>query len=138
VTDGRLRAAIAVLALAGIGITAYLVAVRYSDARIFCSSGGCETVQHSRYAKLAGVPVAVLGLVGYLLILASALLPGELAALGGATVAVVGFVFGMYLIWVQLARIGATCDWCLASDGVLTVLLGLTALRVTGLLRSAP
>ena len=134
-SDRRLRVAIAGLALVGVGITAYLVVVRYSDAGIFCSSGGCETVQHSKYAKVAGIPVAILGLVGYLLILASAALRSELARIGGAIVALVGFVFGMYLIWVQLEKIGATCDWCLASDGVLTLLLIATGLRVAEMWR---
>ena len=135
-SDRRLRVAIGGLALAGVGITSYLVAARYSDASILCSSGGCETVQHSRYAKVAGIPVAILGLAGYLLILGSAALRCELVRLGGAIVALVGFVFSMYLIWVQLERIGATCDWCLASDGVLTLLVVATGLRVAEMSRA--
>ena len=129
-SEGRLRAAILGLALAGVGITSYLVAVRYSGSQVLCTSGGCETVQHSRYAKAAGVPVAVLGLVGYLLIVASALRRGETAAFVGAAVASAGLAFGGYLIWVQVARIGATCEWCLASDGLLALLVPLTFLRL--------
>ena len=64
-TDGRLRAAIAALALAGAAVSAYLVYARYSGTRLACTTGGCETVQHSKYSKAAGVPVAVLGLVAY-------------------------------------------------------------------------
>jgi uncharacterized membrane protein len=132
VSERGLRAGVAALALAGVGITSYLVAIRYSDASLLCSTGGCATVQHSRYAKVAGVPVAVLGLAGYLAILASAVLRSSVAAVAGAAVALVGFVFGVYLIWAQLARIHATCEWCLASDGILTMLLVLTALRLRG------
>ena len=128
--DTNLRAAIFALALAGLGITSYLVAVRYSGGQILCSTGGCETVQHSRYAKVAGVPVAVLGLVGYLVLLASSTLRGEPAAFVGAAVAATGLVFALYLVYVQVELIGATCEWCLASDGVLAALVPLTLLRL--------
>ena len=63
VSDRRLRGAIAMLALAGAAVAAYLVYARYTGTRLACTTGGCETVQHSKYAKAAGVPVAVLGLV---------------------------------------------------------------------------
>ena len=71
-TDQRLRIAIGVLCLIGIGIAGYLTYVHYAGLKVLClSSGGCETVQASRYAKLGGIPVATLGLVGYILILGS-------------------------------------------------------------------
>ena len=53
-TESRLRATIAALALTGIGIAAYLTYARYSGTQIACSTGGCETVQHSRYAVVGG------------------------------------------------------------------------------------
>ena len=46
--------------LAGLGIAGYLTYTRYSGAPIVCATGGCETVQHSRYAVVAGIPVAVM------------------------------------------------------------------------------
>ena len=54
-TEGRLRAAIAILALAGAAVAAYLVYARYTGTRLACTTGGCETVQHSKYAKAAGI-----------------------------------------------------------------------------------
>jgi len=77
VTEPRLRVAIAALAVAGIGIATYLTYVHYADVEAFCvaGGGGCEKVQTSDYAELAGTPVAVLGLIGYLLILAPARRP---------------------------------------------------------------
>ena len=83
----RLRAAIAILALAGAAVAAYLVYARYTGTRLACTTGGCETVQHSKYAKAAGVPVAVLGLVAYLAVFATALSSRvEAAAIGAAIV----------------------------------------------------
>lgn len=52
------------LSLVGAGIASYLVYVRYSHVTIACTTGGCEKVQSSRYAEVAGIPVAVLGLLG--------------------------------------------------------------------------
>ena len=75
--DRRLTYAIALVALVGLGIASYLTYIHYAGIKPVClSSGGCEKVQSSHYAKLAGIPVAVLGLAGYVGILASLLVPG--------------------------------------------------------------
>jgi len=121
-TEGRLRAVIAGLALAGTGIAAYLVYARYTGTVLACTTGGCETVQHSRYARAAGIPVAVLGLAAYLVIFTTALSARVEAAAIGAAVALSGLVFGIYLIVIQVAVIEAICQWCLASDAVLALL----------------
>lgn len=126
----RLRAAIALVALAGAAVAAYLVYTRYTHTVIACSTGGCETVQHSRYAKLAGVPVAVLGLAAYLAIFVTALVARIEAAAIGAAIALGGLAFAIYLIVVQVAVIDAICQWCLASDAILLVLAVLSVARV--------
>jgi uncharacterized membrane protein len=118
----RLRAAIAGLALAGAGVAAYLVYARYAHVQIACSTGGCETVQHSKYAKLAGIPVAVLGLGAYVAIFVTALIRQVEAAAFGTAIALGGLVFAVYLIVVQVAVIDAICQWCLASDAILLLL----------------
>ena len=121
-TDHRLRAAIAALALSGVAVTSYLVYSRYSGMRLVCSTGGCETVQHSKYAKAAGVPVAVLGLIAYVAMFLTALSARVEAAAVGAAIALGGLAFGIYLIVIQVAVIDAICQWCLASDAILTAL----------------
>lgn len=83
-TDTRLRLAIAVLAAAGAGISAYLLAARGTP---ICSTGGCEQVQTSSYAHLLGIPLAALGLAAYLTLLASALSRSQAALAVGAVVA---------------------------------------------------
>jgi uncharacterized membrane protein len=128
-TERPLRAGIAALALAGAGVAAYLTYARYSGSVIACSTGGCETVQSSSYAKVAGVPVAVLGLAGYLGLLATAIARGELARAAGAAVAFSAFGFSAYLLYAQLALIDAVCDWCLVSDAIVTVAAALALLR---------
>jgi uncharacterized membrane protein len=59
-----LRLATAVLALAGVAIAGYLTYVHYAELQPFCTGfSDCVRVQSSEYAKLAGVPVAVIGLI---------------------------------------------------------------------------
>ncbi len=134
-SDRNLRAAIAALALAGAAVAAYLVYARYSGTRLACTTGGCETVQHSTYAKAAGIPVAVLGLAAYLAVFATALSARVEAVAIGAAIVLGGLAFGIYLIVVQVAVIDAICQWCLASDAILALLAIATAerlLRVVG------
>jgi uncharacterized membrane protein len=87
-------------------------------------------VQTSDYAKLAGIPVAVLGLIGYVLILASLWVPGENGAMAGAVLALSGFVFSAYLTYRELFTIDAICQWCVASAVVMTALSALTVWRL--------
>jgi uncharacterized membrane protein len=132
VSDRTLQIAVAVLALAGAAIAAYLTYARYVDATIACSTGGCETVQESEYAEILGLPVAVVGLGGYLAILATALFACERARVVGAAIALSGLVFSVYLVFVQILAIGAVCQWCLASDVVMALLATATVARLRG------
>lgn len=137
--DRRLRIAILVLSLIGIGIAGYLTYVHYEGLKVLClSSGGCETVQASSYAKLSGVPVAVLGLVGYIGILGSLAIRGELARITGFAIALVGCGFSLYLTYRELFTIKAICQWCVGSAVLMTVLAILTALRAVRAEPSTP
>ncbi len=126
----RLRVAIASVATVGLAIAAYLTIVHYTHSSPICTSGGCEKVQRSSYASLAGVPVALLGLLAYLGVIASAAWRGLPAALAGCVIALVGVAFSAYLLWAQLARIHAVCQWCLASDVVMAALAVLCTIRL--------
>ncbi len=127
----RLDIGIGLLALIGLGIAAYLTYIHYAGVKPLClASGGCETVQTSHWSKLAGVPVAVLGLVGYAAILALLLVPGETGLAATAFVALAGFGFSLYLTWAELFRIHAICQWCVASAVLMTLLAALSVFRL--------
>ena len=128
----RLRAATAVLALAGLGIAGYLTWVHYAglDPVYVGGGGGCERVQASRWAELAGIPVALLGLIAYATILASLALPDELGRTVAAFVSLVGFGFSAWLTYVELEKIGAVCQWCVASAVVMTALAAVSIARL--------
>ena len=130
-SDRRLRLAVLVLGLAGLAIAAYLTYVHYAELEPVCGLGGdCERVQTSDYAEVGGIPVALMGLGGYALILASLAVPGELGLVAGATFALAGFGFSAYLTYREVVTIDAICTWCVASAVVMTALAAVTCLRV--------
>ena len=136
-TDRGLRVAALVVAALGIAVAAYLTYVHYAGLQPFCagSGHGCERVQSSAYAKLGGVPVAVLGLGGYVAIAIALLAPGERARVAAAALTLTGFGFSAYLTYLELFVIDAICQWCAASAVLLT---GLAVLSVWRLLLADP
>ncbi len=138
-TADRLRAGAVLAALLGLGVSAYLTYVHYAGIEPICAaSGGCEKVQSSSYADVAGVPVALLGLIGYVAILVAVLLPGEAARMAASSMALVGFGFSLYLTYLELFEIDAICQWCVGSAVIMTVLAVLTAARAVRGEDSAP
>ena len=131
-SERRLRRLIGLTALIGLAVAAYLTYVHYAELEPICAGGGggCEEVQNSSYAELAGVPVAVLGLGGYALILASLWLPGDNGRVAGALLALVGFGFSAYLTWLELFEIDAICQWCVVSAVLMTALALIAIARV--------
>jgi uncharacterized membrane protein len=130
-SDRTMRLAMNVLALLGLGIAGYLTYTHYAGVSPVCALGhGCETVQHSTYARLAGIPVALAGLIGYLTILGCLLAPSsEKTRLAGCGLALGGFGFSMYLTYRELFTIDAVCQWCVASAAIMTALAGLAVAR---------
>ena len=126
----RLRIAIAAVCAIGLGIAVYLTYVHYAHTTPVCTTGGCEKVQKSRYAELGGVPVALLGLVMYVVLLGTTAVRGVAAAFAAVLVALVGVTFSGYLLWAQLAPIGAICQWCLGNDLTVCVVAALCVTRM--------
>jgi len=104
---------------------------RLAHAQILCTSGGCETVQRSRYSKLARIPLVYLGLASYAVLLATAASARETAAAVGAVVGLAAAVFAAYLVVVQVAVIHAICVWCVASDTITVTIAVLAVFRLT-------
>jgi uncharacterized membrane protein len=131
-TERKLVVAIAAIALLGVAVAGYLVYVHYAGIKPICAAGGggCEKVQTSDFAKLAGIPVAVLGLAGYLAILASLFVPRDLGRLAGAAIALSGFGFSIYLTYREIFTIKAICQWCVGSAVLMTLLAILTIVRL--------
>lgn len=131
----RLGFAIPALALIGMGAAGYLSYVETSGATAVCGPvGDCNAVQQSEYAILFGVlPVGVLGLVGYVAMLAAWLVgragngrSADAAKLALLFMAFVGTAFSIYLTFLEPFVIGATCAWCLTSAVTLTLVMWLS------------
>jgi uncharacterized membrane protein len=130
--DGGLRVVAGLVAIAGVGVGGYLTWAHYADSTVLCvAGGGCETVQESEYAEIAGIPVALLGLGAWATILALVVWDSVGARLAAASLAFLGLLFSVYLLVLQLFVIEAVCIWCMANDVVIAPALAvLTALRL--------
>ena len=127
-----LRITLLVLTLLGVGVASYLTYIHYAGIKPLCgrNGGGCEIVQTSEYSKLAGVPVALIGLIGYVAILAALLAPdSESSRFAAVGLTVVGFGFSAYLTGRELFSIHHLCEWCLSSAVIVTVLMCLSIWR---------
>lgn len=132
----RHRQAIALLALVGLFIALYLWLYKIGViGELKCGTGECEYVQSSRYAWLFGQPVALYGVVGYLVLFVIALVslqpryvsrPGPTRWLAGLSF--VGFAFTVYLTWLELFVIHAICRWCVASAVVITAIAAIAGI----------
>jgi uncharacterized membrane protein len=139
----RSRQAIALLALVGFFVALYLwLHALGVGGELKCGTGGCETVQTSRWAVLFGLPVAFYGVVGYGVLFVTALLSLRPAAFGEPRwdrllvgFATIGFLFTVYLTYVELFLIHAICRWCVGSAVIITAIwiVSLLALKSPGL-----
>jgi uncharacterized membrane protein len=121
------RMSAALLSLAGLFISAYLYLYKIGKiGSLACGTGGCETVQLSPWSNIAGVDVALIGLLGYAGLLALTLAALQPALVGRrwpatllAGLAGVGVLFTAYLTYLELFVIHAICRWCVASGFVI-------------------
>lgn len=132
--EGTLRKAATFLATLGVGVATYIAIVEAGGGAPAClaGGGGCETVAASSYSHLLGVNIAVFGVIGYVLILATALLRGDGARMAGFALSLGGFGYSVFLTYLELFKIEAICQWCVASAVLMTLLFGLNAVRMVG------
>lgn len=139
-TEGTLRRLIAFFAALGVGIATYIAIVESGGGAPAClaGGGGCETVAASSYSHIAGINVAVFGIVGYVGIFLTAFFVNDLARFGGFAMALGGFGFSVYLTYLEIYEIEAICQWCVGSAVVMTILFLLNAARLVGYAGTAP
>jgi uncharacterized membrane protein len=130
--EGTLRGIATFLATFGVGVAAYITIADSGGGSPVCVAGGhgCQTVAESSYSHLLGVNIAVFGVVGYVVLLACALLRGDLARMGGFLVALGGFGYSFYLTYLELFKIDAICQWCVASATLMTLLFVTNSIRM--------
>ncbi len=136
--DKKLYWASIAFAVIGLAVSVYMTIFKLTGNENMCvGNGGCSTVNASPYAEIYGIPVAVIGIVGYLALLVLLLIEprgntflaenGTLIIFG---VALLGFLFTLYLIFLEIFVIKALCPFCLTSQISMTILFGLSIARL--------
>ncbi|HTO99813.1 MAG TPA: vitamin K epoxide reductase family protein [Anaerolineales bacterium] len=130
------RSSIALAAL-GLLVSIYMTVYKLTENPNMCmGNGGCSVVNSSKYAEIYGIPVAVVGMGGYVVILLLLLLEPRIPFLtdNGTMIvfglALIGFLFTLYLVYVELALIHALCPFCVTSQITMTVLFILSVIRL--------
>ncbi|HEX6752414.1 MAG TPA: vitamin K epoxide reductase family protein [Solirubrobacterales bacterium] len=138
--EGTLRGVATFLATFGIGVATYIAIAESGGGSPVCVAGGhgCQTVAESSYSHLFGVNIAVFGIFGYALLLAAALLRGDLARMAGFAIALVGFGYSLYLTYLEVFTIEAICQWCVASAALMTLLFATNSLRMLAYVGTEP
>jgi uncharacterized membrane protein len=134
---------IVLLALAGLSAASYVFVTHSLGYELFCPfATGCDAVQNSPYAILFGIPVSLLGMVGFTAYIALALIGlrsgaaarGYLHALLVLSVVEVGFT--SYMAYLQVAVIRAICSWCMLSAALTVALAVLVMFHILGRAKS--
>lgn len=132
----RLHLLALIAGLAGVGISTYLTVQHYGAVPLACPVGGvvnCEVVLSSSYGVIGGsnVPTSVAGIAWFVVSagLAAALWgrPRPLLARLQLAWSAIGLVTVLYLVYVEIVKLGAICLWCSAAH-VLVLLIFLIAL----------
>jgi uncharacterized membrane protein len=133
----RLRQITIALTIIGLLVSIYMTIYKFTNNESMCiGSSGCSEVNASRYSEINGIPVALLGVVGYAAILALLFIeqrPGFIQENGSLLffgISLIGFLFTLYLIYLEIALIKAYCPFCLASQAVMIVIFIISVIRL--------
>jgi uncharacterized membrane protein len=134
----NLRRIAILLTILGVIVSGYLSWSHLSNTQpVLCNEGGgCATVQSSRYSEIEGVPVAILGVVGYLAILATFILEkisfplSESAPLLAFGFSLIGVLYSAYLTYLELYVILAVCFYCVVSALIMVAIFVIAAIRL--------
>jgi uncharacterized membrane protein len=118
-------------------VSIYMTVFKLTENQSMClGNGGCSVVNNSIYSEVYGIPVSVIGILGYGGLVAAILLQDRAAGLGDNGLllifglALVGFLFTVYLIYVEIALIHALCPFCITSQVSITVVFVLSLIRL--------
>ena len=134
---GWIETATAMLVALGFLVSLYLTWIKLTNNTAACAGiGDCDAVNSSRYAEVAGIPIALVGMLGYLAI--GCALVAELRwpqanwslRLGVFGMALAGTLYSAYLTYVEVAVLHAVCPYCVISAICMVGILILSVLRL--------
>jgi uncharacterized membrane protein len=125
------------LTLVGLGVSIYLTWVKLTDNLAACGPiGDCESVNSSRYAEIAGIPIALLGALAYVAVLAllgaERWLPRQAENLnfGVFGIGLIGTLYSAYLTYIEVAVLRAVCPYCVVSAVAVTAIFIISIARM--------
>lgn len=121
--------AVVIASLTGLAVSIYLLSFKLSDKPRVCLTGsGCSDVNASSYSFFLGIPVSVYGILAYLLLTAAGVAwaamgekVSEWVLLGAFGISLGGFLFSLYLTYLEAYVIYAWCSWCLTSAALIAI-----------------
>ena len=125
--------------LFGLCVSGYLSYLKITDVPSVCIQSGpfnCNVVLNSVYSEVAGIPIAYLGFLTYVIIGIVLLFEnrvglfqeyGRLITFG---IGLFAWMFSMWLVFVQFFLLEALCPWCLSHETNFTILFGLICFRL--------
>jgi uncharacterized membrane protein len=135
--EKRLLQVTVALTIIGLLVSIYMTVYKFTSNDAMCiGSGDCHTVNASKYSEVNGIPVAVIGAIGYASLLAVLWLErksdflkenGSLLFFG---IALIGFFFTLWLVYVEVALLKAYCPFCITSQISMTIIFILSLIRV--------
>ncbi len=125
------------LSLVGLGVSLYLTYIKLFHVLALCTGvGDCETVNTSKYSQVAGIPIAIFGALAYLalIFLFSFETRGSFLSANAPLIefglSFVGFLYSLYLTYLELFVIHAICPYCVTSALAMTAVFVISAVRV--------
>jgi uncharacterized membrane protein len=135
--DKWLYKASLILVVIGLLVSVYMTIYKLTNNDGMCfGSGDCSTVNASVYSEINGIPVALVGVAGYALILALHLLENRNdfmrrnATLFIFGLALTGFLFTLYLVYVEINILKALCPFCVTSQTAMTLIFIISVIRL--------
>lgn len=135
--DQRLRLGSGVSAVVGLVVSLYLTWSKVANTPVLCGPiGDCDTVNSSQYSEFFGIPIALMGVLVYLGILLLLHLEsqgkfwidnGNLVVFG---LSLVGTLYSAYLTYIEITVLRAVCPYCVVSAIAITVIMGLSFVRL--------
>lgn len=120
-TAGILTVLIVIVCLAGVVDASLALGEHYNTGSSPCSINSvwdCGEVNHSSYAVMRGVPVAIIGIVGYALL---GVLAGRFPWVTALT-ALAGVIFSLRLTWIEWKHLQVWCIYCVISQGIIIII----------------
>lgn len=127
-----------IFASIGLADSLYLIWIKIANDKVYClpGLGDCWTVNTSQYSQVLGIPISVFGAIGFLTILLLALIgyqnkfihANQVTLLFGITLA--GFLYSIYLTYLELFVINAICPFCVLSAISMTILFIISVIRL--------